>query len=122
MSELTNAYRNFEKAKEIDSQLTYGDSMIEMLEAINEGFKTGQVGTETFNAAVEALVPESVYANIDNFKDRMVAIHDYIDKNPLFADWFTIDDGEFKVTQDNIEAFVKDLQDSRQIQATPRIK
>lgn len=111
MSELTNAYRNFEKAKEIDSQLTYGDSMIEMLEAINEGFKTGQVGTETFNAAVEALVPESVYANIDNFKDRMVAIHDYIDKNPLFADWFTIDDGEFKVTQDNIEAFVKDLQD-----------
>ena len=107
MSELTNAYRNFEKAKEIDSQLTYGDSMIEMLEAINEGFKTGQVGTETFNAAVEALVPESVYANIDNFKDRMVAIHDYIDKNPLFADWFTIDDGEFKVTQDNIEKIYK---------------
>lgn len=112
LSGATNAYENFEKAKNLDSKLTYGDSMIEMLNTINDGFKTGQVGTEAFQAAVEALVPSSVYEDLDNFNDRMVAIHDYIDKNPLFADWFTIKDGEFSITQKNIQSFVDDAQES----------
>ena len=110
LSGATNAYENFEKAKELDSKLTYGDSMIEMLNTINDGFKTGQVGTEAFQAAVKTLVPPSVYSDLDNFNDRMVAIHDYIDKNPLFADWFTIEDGEFSITQKNIQSFVDDAQ------------
>ena len=110
LSDATNAYKNFEKAKSMDEKLTYGDSMIEMLNTINDGFKTGQVGTEAFRAAVEALVPSSVYSDLDNFNDRMVAIHDYIDKNPLFADWFTIKDGELSITQKNIQAFVEDAQ------------
>lgn len=110
LSGVTSAYENFEKAKSMDEKLTYGDSMIEMLNTINDGFKTGQVGTEAFRAAVETLVPSSVYDDLDNFNDRMVAIHDYIDKNPLFADWFTIKDGEFSITQKNIQNFVDDAQ------------
>lgn len=110
LSGVTNAYENFEKAKSIDEKLTYGDSMIEMLNTINDGFKTGQVGTEAFQAAVKTLVPSSVYEDLDNFNDRMVAIHDYIDQNPLFADWFTIKDGEFSITQKNIQSFVDDAQ------------
>lgn len=110
LSGVTNAYENFEKAKNLDAKLTYGDSMIEMLNTLNDGFKTGQVGTEAFQAAVEALVPPSVYADLDNFNDQMVAIHDYVDKNPLFADWFTIKDGEWSITQENIKNFVDDAQ------------
>ena len=110
LSGATSAYENFEKAKSMDEKLTYGDSMIEMLNTINDGFKTGQVGTEAFRVAVETLVPSSVYDDLDNFNDRMVAIHDYIDKNPLFADWFTIKDGEFSITQKNIQNFVDDAQ------------
>lgn len=106
LSGVNDAYENFEKAKNLDAKLTYGDSMIEMLNTINDGLKTGQVGTEAFQAAVEAFVPPSVYADLDNFNDRMVAIHDYVDKNPLFADWFTIKDGEFSITQENIKNFV----------------
>lgn len=112
LSDVTNAYQEFEDAKNTDSELSYGDSMIEMLNTINDGFKTGQVGTEAFRTAVETLVPSSVYSDLDNFNDRMVAIHDYIDKNPLFADWFTIKDGEFSITQKNIQAFVEDAQKS----------
>lgn len=112
LSDVTNAYQEFEDAKNTDSELSYGDSMIEMLNTINDGFKTGQVGAEVFRTAVEALVPSSVYSDLDNFNDRMVAIHDYIDKNPLFADWFTIKDGEFSITQKNIQAFVEDAQKS----------
>lgn len=110
LSGATNAYENFEKAKSMDEKLTYGDSMIEMLNTLNDGFKTGQVGIEAFQAAVATLVPSSVYEDLDNFNDRMVAIHDYIDQNPLFADWFTIKDGEFSITQKNIQNFVDDAQ------------
>lgn len=108
LSDAANAYSEFEAAKERDAQLTYGDSMIEMLQTINEGFKTGQVGTEAFQYAVKVIVPESEYAHIDNIEQRMIAIHDYIDKNPLFADWFTIDEGEFSITLDNINSFIDD--------------
>ena len=108
LSDAANAYSEFEAAKERDAQLTYGDSMIEMLQTINEGFKTGQVGTEAFEYAVKVIVPESEYAHIDNIEQRMIAIHDYIDKNPLFADWFTIDEGEFSITLDNINSFIDD--------------
>lgn len=108
LSNAANAYSEFEAAKERDAQLTYGDSMIEMLQTINEGFKTGQVGTEAFQFAVEALVPPEVYQNIDDVESRMIAIHDYIDKNPLFADWFTIDDNGFSITLDNINNFIDD--------------
>lgn len=108
LTDAANAYSEFEAAKERDAQLTYGDSMVDALGVINEGFKTGQVGTEAFQAAVEIVVPESEYANIDDVEQRMIAIHDYIDKNPLFADWFTIDEGQFSITQDNINNFVDD--------------
>lgn len=108
LSDAANAYSEFEAAKERDAQLTYGDSMIEMLQTINEGFKTGQVGTEAFQFAVEAIVPPEFYQDIDDVEARMIAIHDYIDKNPLFADWFTIDEGEFSITLDNINAFIDD--------------
>ena len=111
LSDAAQAYSDFEAAKERDAQLAYGDSMVEMLEVINEGFKTGKVGSEAFQAAVKALVPESVYKDIDDVQDRMQAIHDYIDKNPLFADYFTIDEGEISITMDNIKAFIKDCQD-----------
>lgn len=108
LSDAANAYSEFEAAKERDAQLTYGDSMIEALQVINDGFKTGQVGTETFQAAVDIMVPESAYAHIDDIEQRMIAIHDYIDKNPLFADWFTIDEGEFSINLDNINNFIDD--------------
>ena len=108
LSDAAEAYNEFEAAKARDSELTYGDSMIEMLETINNGFKTGQVGSEAFQAAVKALVPESVYKDIDNVQERMQAIHDYIDKNPIFADYFTIKDGSFSITMDNIKNFIQD--------------
>lgn len=108
LSDAAQAYSDFEAAKQRDAQLTYGDSMVEMLGVINEGFKTGKVGSEAFQAAVKALVPESVYKDIDDLQDRMQAIYDYVDKNPIFADYFTIDEGQISITMDNIKAFVQD--------------
>ena len=111
LSEATNAYDKFQKAKDFDSQLTYGDSLIEGIQALNDGFATGQVGTETFKAAVDMIVPPEAYESLDNYEDRLIAIHDYVDKNPLFADWFTVDeDGNFGIEFKNMAAFVQDMQ------------
>ena len=111
LSNATNGYREFEAAKELDSKLSYGDSMIEMIQTINDGLVSGKVGTEAFQAAVKALVPESVYQDLDNMEDKMKAIHDYLDKDSLFADYFTIDeDGNFSIAFKNIKWLVDDFQ------------
>ena len=108
LSDAAQAYSDFEAAKQRDAQLTYGDSMVDALNVLNEGFKTGQVGSEAFQYAVKLIVPPEVYENIDNVQERMQAIHDYVDMNPVFADWFTIDEGQISITMDNIKAFIQD--------------
>ena len=108
LSDAAQAYSDFEAAKERDAQLAYGDSMVEALNVLNEGFKTGQVGSEAFQYAVKLIVPPEVYENIDDVQERMQAIHDYVDKNPIFADYFTIDEGQISITIDNIKAFLQD--------------
>ena len=112
LSDVTNAYDEFEDAKNRDAELAYGDSMIEMLQAISDGFLSGQVGSEAFRAACTALVPESVIADCKTFEERLDAIDDYFE-NSKFADYFTIDeDGSFSIGMKNIEAFVADAKEA----------
>lgn len=111
LSDVTNAYDEFEAAKNRDAELTYGDSLIEGIQALNDGLATGKVGTETFKAAVDLIVPPEAYEGLDDYQERLIAIHDYVDKNPLFADWFTVDeDGNFGIEFKNMVAFVQDMQ------------
>lgn len=111
LSDVTKGYTEFENAKSRDAELTYGDSWIESIQALNDGLATGKIGTETFQAAVDLLVPKEVYESLDDYQERLIAIHDYVDKNPLFADWFTIDDnGNFGIEFKNMAAFVQDMQ------------
>lgn len=108
LSNAAQAYDDFAAAKERDAKLIYGDAMVDALNVLNEGFKTGQVGSEAFQYAVKLIVPPEVYENIDDIQKRMDAIHDYVDSNPIFADWFTIDEGQISITMDNIKAFIQD--------------
>ncbi len=112
LSDVTNAYDEFEDAKNRDSEVAYGDSMVEMLETISDGLLSGKVGTEAFKAACEALVPPSVIANCKTFEERLDAIDDYFE-NSKFADYFTIDDdGNFSIGLKNIEAFIADAKEA----------
>lgn len=112
LSDVTNAYDEFEDAKNRDSEMAYGDSMVEMLETISDGLLSGKVGTEAFKAACEALVPPSVIANCKTFEERLDAIDDYFE-NSKFADYFTIDDdGNFSIGLKNIEAFIADAKEA----------
>lgn len=112
LSDVTNAYDEFEDAKNRDAELAYGDSMIEMLKAISDGFLSGKVGSDEFKAACKALVPDSVIANCTTFEERLDAIDDYFE-NSKFADYFTVDeDGNFSIAIKNIEAFIADAKEA----------
>lgn len=102
---VNNAFDNFAKAQEIDSLNTYGDSYVEMAQTMYDAlYKTGQVGTESFWASVEALVPDSVYQGIMNDADRMKAIYDYYNKNILPS--LQLKDDKLSLDDEAISEFV----------------
>lgn len=110
VSELTDGFREFEAAQARDQELTYGDSMVAMLNTLNEGFQKGTVGSEAFQAAVKALVPESAYADAENYTQKLDEIYDYLDNDPHFADYFTVDDNGIEITGQNIKNLLKDCE------------
>ncbi|MCF2618192.1 hypothetical protein JQM68_13515, partial [Oscillibacter valericigenes] len=87
------------------------DRMTQSIEAIDEGFRTGRVGTQEFQDAVYYIVPEHIYANASSGDERMILIHDYIDCQEFFADYFTVGEyGNMSIEFKNIVAFVEDCQ------------
>lgn len=103
---VNNAFKEFEEAQEIDSLNTYGDSYVEMAQTMYDAlYKTGQVGTEQFWAAAEALVPTEVYQHLTDDADRMKAIYDYYNKKILPS--LKLDEDELSLDYDAIEEFVE---------------
>jgi hypothetical protein len=102
----TNAFEKFAEAQEIDSMNTYGDSYVEMAQTMYDAFyKTGQVGTEANWAAIESLVPDSVYQGLKDDGDKMKAIYDYFNNNILPT--LTLDEDKLSIEFDNIDDFVQ---------------
>lgn len=103
---VNNAFNEFAEAQEIDSLNTYGDSYVEMAQTMYDAlYKTGQVGTEQFWAAAEALVPTEVYQHLTEDADRMKAIYDYYNQYVLPS--LKLDEDELSLDYDAIEQFVK---------------
>lgn len=101
-----NAFDEFAQAQEIDALNTYGDSYTEMVQTMYDAmYKTGQVGTEAFNAAVEFLVQESIYQGIEDEADRLKAIYDYFNSNILPTG--NLDEDQFSLDYDSLEYFVE---------------
>lgn len=72
------AFANFEEAKNIDSLNTTGATMIEMMQTLYDGFyKTGEVGTQAFEAAIDGLIPDSVLAGLESKGDQLEAAFKY---------------------------------------------
>ena len=107
----TNAFNDFSKAQEIDELNTYGDSYVEMVQTLYDGlYKTGQVGTEQFKAAREALIPDDIYKGLVDENERMEATVNYFNKH--IAPTLTLKDDEFKFDYDGVENFVQNLLDA----------
>lgn len=109
LSDAANAYNEYEAAKERDAQLTYDESFLEMIKTIDEGILKNETGSEAFEYSVRAIVPEVEWEGIEDPNEKVKAIHDYIDGDPIFSKLFYVDEdsGELDITADNVREFIK---------------
>lgn len=107
---VTNAFEDFASAQELDSQNTYGDSYVEMAQTMYDAiYKTGEVGTEAFWAAVRANVPGDIYADLAPGESQIQAIADYLNQNVFST--LTLSDESFSIDYSAIEDFIENAQD-----------
>ena len=108
-----NAYEKFQEAQEIDSNTDYMGGAEDMVLALGEAFNTAELGTETAQAAIAGLVPESVYADLDTVDEKMSAIYKYF-KDGKISQYFDLefdDDGNIESAEmklANLENFIND--------------
>ena len=108
-----NAYEKFEQAQEIDAATNYIDDAASMVLALGEAFNTAELGSETAQAAIAGLVPESVYEDLDTVDEKMAAIYDYFKKGKI-AQYFALefdDDGSItnaEMKLGNLRKFIED--------------
>lgn len=79
LQETSSAFTAFQEAQEAPNTGDDYDTALDAMDAIQEGFETGKVDTEAFNAALELLVPDSVYDDLDTVQDKLKAIENYYD-------------------------------------------
>lgn len=108
-----NAFEKFQEAQEIDSATDYIGSAEDMVLALGEAFNTAELGSETAQAAIMGLVPESVYADLETLDEKMAAIYDYF-KNGKIAQYFDLsfdEDGNIESAEmklGNLRKFIED--------------
>ena len=108
-----NAFTAFENAQSLDEQTDYISSAENMVLALGEAFNTAELGTETEQAAIAGLVPESVYEDLDTVDEKMSAIYDYF-KTGKLAQYFDIqfdEDGAIESAEmklGNLRKFIED--------------
>jgi hypothetical protein len=101
----TSAFEKFAKAQEQDEQNTYGASYVAMAQTMYDAlYKTGEVGSAQFWAAVEANVPDDIYKHLTPGQDQLSAISDYLNKNVFST--LTLDEESFSIDYIDIENFV----------------
>lgn len=76
-----NAFNKFSEAQNADSELDYMSNIESMTQALGEAFQSAELGTQAAQAAIKALVPESVYADLDTVEEKMAAIYKYFKEN-----------------------------------------
>lgn len=108
----TNAYEEFTKAQEIDATNDYESKAEELVSHLVDAFHTAKLGTESAQAAIKGLVPESIYEDLDTLDEKMQAVYDYFttDLSKYFYVKFN-DDGSLESAEmliDNVKQFVED--------------
>ena len=105
-----NAFEEFSKAQEQDSQNTYGEQYIEMAQVMYDAiYKTGEVGSAQFWAAVRANVPDDIYAHLTPGKEQLNAITNYLNEN-IFSG-LVLDGESFSIDYTSIQKFIEKAQD-----------
>lgn len=107
-----DAFKAFEDAQSIDEENDYIGKVEEMAVALGEAFSTAELGSQRAQVAIGALVPTSVFEDLDTVDEKMAAIDNYF-KNDL-SKYITIeydDDGAVESAEMmlyNLRTFIED--------------
>jgi hypothetical protein len=101
-----NAFDKFKQAQEVDSLNTYGDDYVSMVQSIYDAYtKTGEVGTETVQAAIDAAIPKDALKGLEKGSSEYnQAVYDYLQNNLVTS--LTLDGDSLSLDFDSIEKFV----------------
>lgn len=110
----SNAYNQLAAAQEIDAANDYGSKAEELVTVLADAFKTGRLGTEAVQVAIDGLIPDSVFEDADTLDEKMDKIYEYFTGDTI-SKLFTIeydDDGaisSMEMTEDNVRSFAESL-------------
>ena len=103
---VNNAFKEFNDAKEIDELNTYGDSYVEMVQTIYDAYyKTGEVGSEAVESAVESLIDPTKLAGLEKGSEEYYkAVYDAFNKD--IVPTLNLDEDSFSMDFASIKNFV----------------
>lgn len=103
---VTNAFTELSNAQALDEASDYTDDLSGMIDALIGSYENHEFGTETFQTAFDALIPEDIYERFTDAGDQLDAGWKYL--NEKLARYFTYDDGSISIDYSNVEKFVSD--------------
>lgn len=113
LAEVTKTYTEFEEAQTIDSDNDYMSKTEEMLVAAIQAYETGELGTETAQVAIKALVPEIEFEGLNTVEEKAEKAHEYLTEtlNKYFVLDFNDETGEIQSAEmkmGNLRKFIED--------------
>lgn len=112
LSEVTKTYSEFEEAQSFDSDNDYMSKTEDMLTAAIKAYETGDLGTETAQVAIKALVPDVEFEGLDTVDEKAEKAHEYLTET--LNKYFTIeldDNGAIQSAEmklGNLRKFIED--------------
>lgn len=109
---VTKAYSDFEEAQSIDSEHDYMSKTEDMLVSAIKAYQTGDLGTETAQIAIKALVPDAQFEGLDTVDEKAEKAYKYLTEtlNKYFVLEFD-DDGAIQSAEmkmGNLRKFIED--------------
>ena len=112
LSEVAKTYSDFEEAQSFDSDNDYMSKTEDMLTAAIKAYETGDLGTETAQISIKALVPDVEFEGLDTVDEKAEKAHEYITET--LNKYFTLefdDDGAIQSAEmklGNLRKFIED--------------
>lgn len=106
-----NAYNKLEEAQAADEAMDYGSKAENLVNVLGDAINSRQLGTAAAQVAVEGLIPDSWFADLETAGAKMQAIYEYFTQGPI-SQLFTIefdDEGAITsvdMTEENIKKYI----------------
>lgn len=112
LADVTKTYSDFEEAQSIDSEHDYMSKTENMLVSAIRAYETGDLGTETAQISLKALVPNFELEGLNTAEEKAEKAHEYITEtlNKYFV--FDFDDNgaiqSAEMKMGNVRKFIED--------------